>query len=32
MTLHTPPRHYLQFSDFCREEYDYLLARARWMK
>lgn len=32
MSSHTPPRHYLQFSDFSREEYDYLLARARWMK
>ena len=32
MTLHTPPRHYLQFSDFTREEYDYLLSRARWIK
>ena len=32
MSPHTPPRHYLQFSDFSREEYDYLLARARWIK
>lgn len=28
----TPPRHYLQFSDFTREEYDYLIDRARWIK
>src|ERR1039458_6580886 len=25
-------RHYLQFRDFSRAEYDYLLARARWIK
>ncbi len=25
-------RHYLQFSDFSRAEYDYLLERARWIK
>jgi ornithine carbamoyltransferase len=25
-------RHYLQFSDFSRAEYDYLLSRARWIK
>ena len=23
------PRHYLQFSDFSRDEYDYLVERAR---
>lgn len=25
-------RHYLQFSDFSREEYDYLFARSAWLK
>ena len=25
-------RHYLQFSDFSREEYEYLFARTRWIK
>jgi ornithine carbamoyltransferase len=25
-------RHYLQFRDFTREEYEYLFARARWIK
>ena len=25
-------RHYLQFSDFSRAEYDYLVERARWIK
>ena len=25
-------RHYLQFNDFSREEYDYLFGRARWIK
>ena len=25
-------RHYLQFKDFTREEYDYLFGRARWIK
>jgi ornithine carbamoyltransferase len=25
-------RHYLQFRDFSREEYDYLFGRARWIK
>src|SRR5487761_2357930 len=25
-------RHYLQFSDFSRAEYEYLLERARWIK
>src|SRR3990172_3286962 len=26
------PRHYLQFSDFSRAEYEYLLQRTRWIK
>ncbi len=26
------PRHYLQFSSFSREEYDYLFGRIRWIK
>jgi ornithine carbamoyltransferase len=26
------PRHYLQFSDFSNEEYEYLFARTRWIK
>ncbi|HMV18892.1 MAG TPA: ornithine carbamoyltransferase [Zoogloea sp.] len=26
------PRHYLQFRDFSRAEYDYLFARTRWIK
>lgn len=25
-------RHYLQFKDFSREEYEYLFARTRWIK
>jgi len=25
-------RHYLQFADFSRDEYDYLFARTRWIK
>ena len=28
----TAPRHYLQFKDFSREEYEYLFARTRWIK
>src|SRR5690349_5429864 len=28
----TPPRHFLQFRDFSREEFDYLFARTRWIK
>jgi ornithine carbamoyltransferase len=28
----SPPRHFLQFSDFSREEFDYLFARTRWIK
>jgi len=26
------PRHYLQFKDFSREEYEHLFARTRWIK
>ncbi len=26
------PRHYLQFSSFSRDEYDYLFGRIRWIK
>jgi ornithine carbamoyltransferase len=26
------PRHYLQFRDFTREEYEYLFERTRWIK
>ena len=25
-------KHYLQFADLTREEYDYLLKRAAWLK
>ena len=28
----SPPRHFLQFSDFSRDEFDYLLERTRWIK
>ena len=28
----TALRHYLQFKDFSREDYDHLFARARWIK
>ncbi|MBS0544644.1 MAG: ornithine carbamoyltransferase [Proteobacteria bacterium] len=28
----TALRHYLQFKDFSREEYDYLFERAKWIK
>jgi ornithine carbamoyltransferase len=28
----TPPRHYLQFRDFSREEYEYVFERTRWIK
>jgi len=28
----TPPRHFLQFSDFSRDELDYLFERTRWIK
>ncbi len=31
-TAKQPLRHYLQFKDFSREEYDYLFARTRWIK
>ena len=27
-----PIKHYLQFKDFTREEYDYVFARAKWIK
>ncbi len=27
-----PPRHYLQFKDFSREECEYLFERTRWIK
>jgi ornithine carbamoyltransferase len=27
-----PPKHFLQFGDFSREELDYLFARTRWIK
>ncbi|NDP43024.1 MAG: ornithine carbamoyltransferase [Aromatoleum sp.] len=26
------PKHFLQFSDFSREEFDHLIARTRWIK
>ena len=26
------PRHFLQFNDFSREDFEYLFARARWIK
>ncbi len=28
----TKPRHYLQFRDFSRDEYDHLFGRVRWIK
>ena len=28
----TPPRHYLTFLDFSREEYEHVFARAAWIK
>ncbi len=28
----TPIKHYLQFKDFTREEYEYVFARAKWIK
>jgi ornithine carbamoyltransferase len=28
----TAPRHFLQFKDFTREEFDYLFERTRWIK
>ena len=30
--MSSPIRHYLQFKDFTREEYDYVFARAKWIK
>jgi ornithine carbamoyltransferase len=27
-----PPRHFLQFRDFTREEFDHLFSRTRWIK
>jgi ornithine carbamoyltransferase len=27
-----PPRHYLQFASFSRDDYDHLFARTRWIK
>ncbi len=27
-----PPKHFLQFNDFSREEFDYLFARTHWIK
>jgi ornithine carbamoyltransferase len=32
MTATPPPRHFLQFRDFSRDELDYLFARTRWIK
>ncbi|MGH8706266.1 MAG: ornithine carbamoyltransferase [Burkholderiales bacterium] len=29
---HTRVRHYLQFKDFSRDEYEHLFARTRWIK
>ena len=28
----TPIKHYLQFKDFTREEYEYIFERAKWIK
>jgi ornithine carbamoyltransferase len=28
----TPPRHFLQFRDFSRDEFDHLFERTRWIK
>ncbi len=28
----TPPKHFLQISDFSLEEFDHLIARTRWIK
>lgn len=30
--MSTAPKHFLQFKDFTREEFDYLFARAHWIK
>jgi len=32
MANSTAPRHFLQFNDFSRAEFDYLFERARWIK
>jgi len=32
MMMATAPRHFLQFNDFSREEFDYLFERTRWIK
>ncbi|HET9668292.1 MAG TPA: ornithine carbamoyltransferase [Casimicrobiaceae bacterium] len=32
MTASPPPRHFLQFRDFSRDEFDHLFARTRWIK
>ena len=32
MTMKTGVKHYLQFKDFSRAEYDYLFERTRWIK
>ncbi|HEX2390661.1 MAG TPA: hypothetical protein VHL33_06230 [Casimicrobiaceae bacterium] len=28
----SPPRHFLQFGDFSRDEFDHLFERTRWIK
>ena len=28
----SPPQHFLEFSDFSRDEFDYLFERTRWIK
>lgn len=30
--MNKAPRHFLQFKDLTREEFDYIFARARWIK
>ena len=30
--MKTGVKHYLQFKDFSRDEYDYLFERTRWIK
>ena len=30
--MSSPIKHYLQFKDFTREEYEYVFARAKWIK
>ena len=32
MKAQAAPRHYLQFKDFSRGEYEHLFARTRWIK